>query len=238
MNSIEVIFTPALYPFKQTKESFIAVVIDVLRATTSMVTAFANGVESIIPVSDLEEAKRFKSSGYLVAAERDGKYLEFADYGNSPFDYMNEIVKGKTIVYSTTNGSHSITLTNDAYQTIIASFINATAIVNWIIFQNKPVVILCAGWKNMFNLEDSACAGLLCSKLLSSGKFFTADDSVFAAIDLYSAAQSDLRGYLDKASHRNRLRILGVDDSLEYCLTPDSVDVVPGIVNGRLVKLI
>ena len=236
--SIEVILSPALYPFKQTTRGFITVIIDVLRATTSMVTAFANGVEKIIPVSELDEAKKYKTLGYLVAAERDGKYLDFADFGNSPFDYMNENVQGKTIVYSTTNGSHAIGLASDADETVIAAFNNISAVAKWIIQQEKSVVILCAGWKNTVNLEDTVCAGLLSRKLIVAGIFFTTDDSTNAAIDLYSNAENDLRGYLEKAAHRERLRLLGADDSLDYCLTADSEVVVPGMKGAFLVDLL
>ena len=237
MNTVEVVFSPALYPYKQTQENFIAVVIDVLRATTSMTAALAHGVAKIIPVSDLDEAKTYKSRGYLVAAERDGKYLDFADYGNSPFDYLNNDVVGKTIAYSTTNGSQAINLAGDAQQTIIAALINVTAVTNWLIQQNLPVVVLCAGWKGMFNLEDTACAGLICKGLIESGNFSTTDDATKASILLANEAMKDLPGFIEQASHRDRLRLLGADESLDYCLSVNQVNIVAGMKDGVLIKL-
>jgi 2-phosphosulfolactate phosphatase len=237
VNTVEVVFSPALYPYKQTQENFIAVVIDVLRATTSMTAALAHGVAKIIPVSDLDEAKTYKSRGYLVAAERDGKYLDFADYGNSPFDYLNNDVVGKTIAYSTTNGSQAINLAGDAQQTIIAALINVTAVTNWLIQQNLPVVVLCAGWKGMFNLEDTACAGLICKGLIESGNFSTTDDATKASILLANEAMKDLPGFIEQASHRDRLRLLGADESLDYCLSVNQVNIVAGMKDGVLIKL-
>ena len=237
MNTVEVVFSPALYPYKQTQDTFIAVVIDVLRATTSMTAALAHGVAQIIPVADLQEARALHSQGFLVAAERDGKYLDFADYGNSPFDFMNEGVVGKTIVYSTTNGSQAITLTKDASRTIIAALINIKATTDWLIQQDLPVVILCAGWKGMFNLEDTVCAGLICKGLLESAKFLTTDDATKASIVLADEAIKDLAGFIDQASHRERLRLLGADESLGYCLSVDLVNIVAGLKDGVLIRL-
>lgn len=238
MKTIEVVFSPALYTFKQTNENFIAVIIDVLRATTSMVAAFQYGVKQIIPVSDLVIARDYKSKGYLVAAERDGKCLDFADYGNSPFDYMNEGVLGKTIVYSTTNGTRAINLTNDSQQSVIAAFTNFSAVIHWLIEQDRNVVILCAGWKNMFNLEDSVCAGMITDKLIQSGRFHTSDDAAKASMAMSNVALKNLPAFIEQASHRARLKLLGVDDSLEYCLTVDKAKVVPGIRGGVLVDLL
>lgn len=110
MNTIEVCFTPALFQHKLTQENYIVVVTDILRASTSIVSAFQNKVESIIPVSGPQEAKKYKAEGFLVAAERDGIVLDFADFGNSAFNFMTPEVVGKTIAYSTTNGTKSIQL--------------------------------------------------------------------------------------------------------------------------------
>ena len=93
----------------------IVVIIDILRASSAICTAFANGAASIIPVADVGEAREYKSKGYLVAAERDGFVLDFADFGNSPFNFTREKVEGKTIVYSTTNGTGIINQASSAY---------------------------------------------------------------------------------------------------------------------------
>ncbi len=137
------------------------VIIDILRATSAICTAFENGAASIIPVATIEEARIYKSKGYLVAAERDGYVLDFADFGNSPFNFTREKVAGKTIVYSTTNGTGIINQASNAGNIVIGSFLNLSSLVRWISDRDKNVILFCAGWKNRFNLEDTLCAGAI-----------------------------------------------------------------------------
>ncbi len=181
---LETCFSPALFEGEWHNNS-IVVIIDILRASSAIVTAFANGAASIIPVAGVEEAREYKSKGYLVAAERDGFVLDFADFGNSPFSFTKEKVSGKTIVYSTTNGTGLITLTLSAYMTVIGSFLNIGALTNWLLNQEQDVLLLCAGWKNRFNIEDSVCAGAMAERLMNSNRFTTICDSTTAAIDLW-----------------------------------------------------
>jgi len=239
MNSkrkVEVCFSPALFPYFQDFNS-IVVIADTLRATSAICTAFANGVEKVIPVSDLEEAKEYKRKGFMVAAERDGVVEEFADFGNSPFNFTAERVKGKTVVYSTTNGTQAIQMAKKCYKVIIGSFINLDAICNWMIDQNRNVVILCAGWKNKFSLEDTIFAGSVVEQLLKSENYFTICDSAIAAIDLWSIAKDDLVSYIDKVAQRSRLRKLGLDDVIEYCHIPNITDIIPVLKDGCLVGI-
>ena len=104
---IEVCFSPAVFQYYKDSNA-IAVVIDTLRASSAICNAFQNGVEKLIPVKTIDEARKYKKKGFIVAAERDGYVLDFADFGNSPFNFTEERVKGKTIVYSTTNGTQAI----------------------------------------------------------------------------------------------------------------------------------
>jgi len=104
MRNLETCFSPALYE-EERHLGKLVVIIDILRASSSICAAFENGVSSIIPVATVDEAKAYKSKGYRVAAERDGYVLDFADFGNSPFNFTREKVEGQTIVYSTTNGT-------------------------------------------------------------------------------------------------------------------------------------
>jgi len=225
--SIEVCFSPKLYEHKLTSGSFNVVITDILRATTSICAAFDHGVEKIIPVGGVEKAREYKDKGYIVACERDGKILDFADVGNSPSDFLRDSFKGNTIAYSTTNGTKAINLASDAEEIAIGSFTNLSAIADWITEQDKNIVILCAAWKNLFNLEDSLFAGALSEKLLDTGHFYTECDSVKAALDLWSHARKDLSGYLSKSSHRNRLKHLVSDEDFLYTTTLDSNRVIP-----------
>ncbi len=238
MNSIEVCFTPKLYSEIITKENFIVVMVDILRASTSICAAFGNGVEAIIPVASLEEAKNYKDKGYLVASEREGVVLGFADFGNSAFNFMTEAVRGKTIAYSTTNGTQAIEMAKNADGLTVGSFSNLTALSNWLIAQQKNIVILCAGWKNKFNLEDSIFAGALCECLLQSADFEIHCDSAEAALDLWEIARENPLNYIQKAAHRERLRKLNLDDVLEFTFQVDTTTVVPVLVDGKLKNII
>jgi 2-phosphosulfolactate phosphatase len=233
---LETCFSPALYEADNHTDS-IVVIIDVLRASSSICTAFENGAASIIPVAEIEEAKMYKSKGYLVAAERDGFILDFADFGNSPFNFTREKVEGKTIVYSTTNGTSLINLTRVAYMTVIGSFLNIGALTKWLVKQDRNVLLVCAGWKNRFNLEDTVCAGAIAKILLDSSVFQTKCDSTIASIDLWSLASPDLRGYIEKAAQRSRLRDKNLDDCIDFCLTPDFTDNIPVMKNGKLERI-
>jgi 2-phosphosulfolactate phosphatase len=230
---LETCFSPALYEPERHIDS-IVVVVDVLRASSAICAAFAGGADSVIPVATVEEAREYKSRGFLVAAERDGFVLDFADFGNSPFNFTREKVSGKTIVYSTTNGTGIIKIASSAGNIIIGSFLNISAVALWISQREKDVVLFCAGWKNRFNLEDSVCAGAIAERLMSTSLYSTSCDSTYAALDLWSLAKNDVIGYVEKAAQRSRLRDKGLDDCLGFCLTPDFTDKVPVIRDGIL----
>jgi 2-phosphosulfolactate phosphatase len=233
---IEVCYSPALYSYYR-NDNAIVVVSDILRATTAICAAFENGVKSLIPVAGLDEARVYKKKGYLVAAERDGVVLDFADFGNSPFNFHPDRVRDETIVYSTTNGTQAIKMASDARHVAVGAFINMSALAEWIIGQGNEVLVLCAGWKNRFNLEDSIFAGGLAEILIRSGNFYTDCDSAVASIELWKLARPDLLGFMDKAAHRHRLKKLNLDDILEYSSTPDSTGVIPLLKNSCLVEL-
>jgi 2-phosphosulfolactate phosphatase len=235
--NLEVCFSPALFECHENREA-IVVIIDILRATSAICAAFANGAVSIIPVAEIEEAKRYKSMGYLVAAERDGYVLDFADFGNSPFNFSRNKVEGKTIVYSTTNGTRIIDLASSCYMTVIGSFLNISSLSEWLISKDHDVILFCAGWKNRFNIEDAVCAGAIAEKLITSSCFSTICDSTLAAVDLWVLAKTDLQGYIEKAAQRSRLRDKGLDDCIEFCLTADYTKAIPAMKNGNLVDIL
>lgn len=234
--SLEICFSPAMFPAHADKEA-VAVIIDILRATSSICTAFANGVTRIIPVSSAEEALELKKEGYLVAAERDGFVLDFADFGNSPFNFSPEKVKGRVVAYSTTNGTGLMQMASGCHDVVIGSYLNFTSLCNWLTDQDRKVIIICAGWKNRFNLEDTLFAGAVAEKLLADGGFVTVCDSVHASLDLWHNAKKDILGYTEKAAQRSRLRDKGLDDCLEYCHTFDTTTVIPVLRGGSLVAL-
>lgn len=231
---IETCFSPALFEPDRHIDS-IVVIIDILRATSSICTAIENGAAGIIPVGEVEEARKYKKRGYLLAAERDGYVLDFADFGNSPFNFTRERVEGKTIAYSTTNGTYIINLASQAARVVVGSFLNISALITWIEHENRDVVLFCAGWKNRFNLEDTICDGAFAERLLETSRFDTICDSTLAALDLWSKAKPDLRDYIEKTAQRTRLRDKGLDDCIDFCLTEDFTAKIPVMKNGILV---
>ncbi len=233
---LEICFTPAAFD-AHADSGAIVVIVDVLRATSSICTAFANGVREIIPVTTVEEAREMKSKGFLVAAERDGYVLDFADFGNSPFNFSAEKIKGRSVVYSTTNGTGIMKRASGSHDVVIGSYLNISAVCRWLEEQDRKVIIVCAGWKNRFSLEDAVCAGAMALKLLDGGRFTTICDSVHAATDLWKAAREDLAGYIDKTAQRSRLRAKGLDDCIGYCHTFDMTDAIPVLREGKLVAL-
>jgi len=230
--TIEVCFTPKLFAEITTKDNYIVVLADILRATTSICAAFQSGVKEIIPVASLDEAKELKENGYLVASEQDGKKPDWADFGNSAFNFSPEAIGGKTLVYCTTNGTRALETTKNAGKIAMGAFVNISALADWLVRENKNVVILCSGWKNKFCLEDSLFAGALAEKLLTHPGFVTCCDSAHASMDLWTIARPDLLCYLEKAAHRHRLKKLGLDDVIPYSFTLDITQVIPVFEGG------
>jgi len=230
---IEVCFSPSSYPEFRNEEA-IVVIVDILRATSAIVTAFMNGVRRIIPVATLEEALEYKQKGYLVAAERDGIVRDFADFGNSPYNFKKEIIEGRDIVYSTTNGTHCIKLAYSSYRVLIGSYLNINAIADYVINENHDLLIFCAGWKNKFSLEDTLFAGALAELVLRSNNFRTICDSTIASIDLWNMARENIMDYLEKAAQRHRLKKNKLDDVIGFCHTLNLTQLIPALKGNYL----
>ena len=230
-NKLEVVFSPDLFKYYENPEANV-VIVDILRATSAICTAFQNGVSQIIPVPTREEARKYKHEGYMVAAERDGRVLDFADFGNSPFNFTPEKIGGRKVAYSTTNGTKAIHQARHNKMVVIGSFLNLSAVADLLIEKHSHVLILCAGWKGKFSLEDTIFSGALSEKLLDSGKFYTICDSVTASLDLWKLGKPNIMGYIDKVAQRERLRKLGLDDILEHYHTTDSSKEIPVFHSG------
>lgn len=235
--SLEVCFSPLSWPLFANSGSLV-VVVDIFRASTAICAAFHNGVASIIPVAEVSESEKWKTMGYIVSGERDGKILDCADFGNSPFNFLEPGLKGKTIVMNTTNGTQAIRMVSGGNnQVVIGSFLNLSAVCRFAMDQGKNILVFCAGWKNRFSLEDSLFAGAFVEKILfeGMGRFYTTCDSAIACADLWLLAKGNPLQYIEKAAHRHRLKAMGLDDILEYSLTQDVTQVVPMLADGRLV---
>lgn len=236
---VKIAFTPVLYPlYKQENE--IVVVVDVLRATTAICTAIHHGMTSVIPVQEVEDAHRYTGSHYVHAAERGGAIVEGFSFGNSPLSYINNPdVKGKTLVLTTTNGTQAIHAAKGSAAIVTGAFSNITVLTSWLSRQPHTVCILCAGWKNRFNLEDSLFAGALTERLLQNGFELDVDsDAPYASMVLYQQAAPDVYAFLGTSSHRKRLSKLDLDDDIRYSLECDVAPVVPCLKGEELVDIL
>jgi 2-phosphosulfolactate phosphatase len=232
---IEVCLTPALLGLYDLKNS-IVVVIDILRATSSMVYGIDNGATAIIPVAQVEDCLAYAGHGYLLAAERNGEVVAGYNFGNSPFSYTAERVAGKTVVLTTTNGTKALHMARaTAEQVVIGSFLNLQALCDWLKVQSQDVLLLCAGWKDSANLEDTLFAGAVVKELRA--EFTVFDDSSVIAEDLYGLAENDLGAYMNKSSHSHRLAALNIGEDVKFCLQLNICQAIPVLVGDALVPL-
>ncbi len=234
---VEVIFSPALFEYRQIKENYIIVIADILRATTSICTAFKWGVRSMIPVRTVQEARDYKEKGYIVAGERIEETFEFADFGNGALEFMNDKIKDKDIVHSTTNGTVAITMAKQAEpnEILIGAFSNITSLSDYLLKKEENVLIFCSGWKNSFCIEDTVFAGALLERIIEKGGYINHNDSAYSSIDLWSKTKDKLMEEMQsKASHMNRLKKYKMDDVFPYTYTFDTCNVVPKLYNDRL----
>jgi 2-phosphosulfolactate phosphatase len=173
-----------------------------------------------------------KESGYLIAGERNGEKVEGFDLGNSPFEYMKDEMKNKQVAFTTTNGTQAIAKSTGAKAIIIGSFLNLSAVANYLRSSSNNILILCAGWKGKVNLEDTLYAGALIDLL---GKDIHLEcDAPLMAKHLYDTGKSDMLLFLKNSSHVQRLNRLNIEKDIAFCLMSDQYDVVPMLVDGVL----
>jgi 2-phosphosulfolactate phosphatase len=233
--TVEVVLAPGLFTSFITEKPYVVVVVDVFRATTSICAALDYGVKAIIPVKRIRQARFLKRLGYIVAAERGGKKVRFADLDNSATSFFQPKFKGKEIVYSTTNGTKAIKRGSGATQIVVGSFVNLNALAAWLSKRDENVLIFCAGWKNKVNMEDTLFAGALSDKLINEYGFTTECDSAKMAKHQWDIAKGDILTYIDNASHRNRLRNLVNDELLDYTFKMNTSEIVPILKNYKIV---
>ncbi|RPD50298.1 2-phosphosulfolactate phosphatase [Hymenobacter sediminis] len=238
MPTFDICFSPELLPLFNL-QGRVAVVVDILRATSSIVTALAQGVTHMVPFSELEACRALSVEGYLTAAERDGRQAEGVDLGNSPFGYLDGVVPvhGRAVAITTTNGTRALHLSADADDIVVGAFLNIGAVADYLRKQGKDVVVVCAGWKGNFCLEDTLFGGALAARL--QAEFNTTDsDATLAALDLWQAAQPDAASYLLKSSHVRRLNHLEAHKDMEFCMRQDEYHLVPVFREGKIAPLV
>ena len=205
------------------------VVIDVLRATSVMITALENGAEKIIPVLSVEEAlsttKKLEKDSYLLCGERDAFKIDGFDLGNSPLEYTPDRIKGKTIVMTTTNGTKALQACQDSKEVLIGAFMNAEAVAEK--FLNiKELVLFCAGTRGRFSMDDGMCAAMIISNLSKQKKVYP-DDLGKLLLNTYNYENGNLKVLLKNASHLNYLVENGFEKDVTFCLQKNTTDLIP-----------
>ena len=234
MNQVEICFSPDLIHLHELSGK-IVVVVDIFRATSTMVAALANGISSIKTCADLEGCRAMSAAGYLIAGERNGITAPGFQLGNSPLAYLNGAYAGKKLAMTTTNGTLAISKSVGAEEVLIGAFPNLSATVSYIQSKQKDVVIHCAGWKSKFNLEDSLYAGALAKSLERTHE--SSDDASIAMKTLYEKEGHNLKGFLSQASHAKRLQNHNIDSDIDFCLSLDLFSLVGKVEHGVLTRI-
>jgi 2-phosphosulfolactate phosphatase len=237
---VEVFLTGSTVTGEDVKDR-VVVVVDVLRASATIVTALHNGARAVVPVADMEMAGKLASnmdsSSYLLGGERGGIKIEGYQAGNSPFEYAPEVVEGKTVILNTTNGTNALVAARGAGLLLVGSFLNASRVAEVIKEAGRDAVIVCAGWRNRISLEDTLCAGLLLSLLWDDSSPGLVSDAAHTAYSLYHHDEDQLDVALRRSNHAQRLVAMGAGEDVDYCLRRDALPVVPVFGDSRLTLL-
>jgi len=212
------------------------VVVDVFRATTTIITALHNGCREVIPVAGIEEAiafsRNYDKNAFLLGGERNTHKIDGFDLSNSPLEYTRQTVEGRTILMTTTNGTKAVRKTHEAKVVLIAGFVNVDAIATYLYNLGEDVVFVCAGTDGKFSLEDILAVGALLSGLKNMGKEITLDDLGFVCVHMYEMYKNDIKEFLKETNHYRRLINEKLENDIDACLDINSIPVVPAYKDG------
>ena len=234
--NIEVIPSPALYPYYDTANT-IVVMVDAIRASATIATAFHYGINHIVPLDDIELTRTYREKGYLISAERNADKVEGFDKGNSPFEFMDEDINNQYLAMTTTNGTKAIRAANGFNSLVVGGFVNFNAVYNYLLQSGQHITVLCSGWKLRVNVEDQLFAGKLAEALFNTGEFQPASDASTMAQSLYKQSSHDLYTSIMQYSPR----LAGKEDYLgrdiDYCLKEQNISTVPLYRDGKITAL-
>lgn len=213
-----------------------AVVVDVLRATTSIVVAFQHGCRSILPVASAEEAERARAAapGALLAGEQGGQRIPGFDLGNSPREFSREVVGGREVILTTSNGTKTLRAVGGGRTVAIGAFQNRSAVGDWLVGRGADSLIVCSGYEGGFSLEDAVCAGAIVDRAVNVSSRLTLGDGARACQTLWARFGSDLPRLLPNTAWGQRMVALGFGPDMEACARVDVTDVVPVLEGGRI----
>jgi len=230
--ALEVCLSPALLHLYDLSQK-IVVVIDVLRATSTICTALYHGAQKVIPVDSVEKCMEIgRQLEAVTAGERDGHIAPGLEHGNSPLEYPASFIRDKVLVLTTTNGTRLLHMAKDAEEIIIGSFLNLSLVCEYLISRKRPVMLACAGWKDRINLEDTLLAGAIIHRIKTH--FDIQCDAALIAEKLYEGTHKHLMHHMQQASHYKRLTRHGFEKDIAYCLTIDGAAVLPVYRDGAI----
>lgn len=216
------------------------VVIDVLRATSVIVTALANGARSVNAVAEVDTARSLQrnnpAGSVILGGERNALPIAGFDLGNSPLQYTKDIVMGKKIILTTTNGTKALAAMSHVKPLYIGSFLNGLAIAKALANLRQDAILICSGTRNQYTLDDLACAGHIAFHLSKLVPYLVLDDLAFSARFLYQEHRNNLKTLISHASHFSYLQSLGLEADIDYSLQVDVIDIVPQVI-GEIISL-
>ena len=234
---IDVILTAADIQPEKIKDK-IVVIIDVLRATSVMITALANGAKAVYPYKDIESVleNSKKSKSFVLGGERKGLKIEGFDFGNSPLEYTKEAVSGKDMFMTTSNGTRAIeNSANGSKKLFIAAFLNVESVAKKILEENDDTVIICSGTDNNFSLDDALCAGEIIRRVKEKNRDIQLTD-ISLAMKRLAETSLGIEETLEGSKHFEYLKTIGFYGDMNHCFTMDMFDIVPEYKNGVITK--
>jgi len=234
---LDICFSPDLLPLYDLRGR-VAVIVDILRASSTIVTALGEGVTHVFPVASLEECTAYgQQYGCLTAAEREGLPAAGFDLGNSPFGFLDAArpVRGRALAISTTNGTAALRHSLAAEAVVVGAFLNLAAVADFAWRRQRDVLVVCAGWKGQFCLEDTVFGGALAERLAADFDIVSSD-ATLAARHLWEQGKADLSAYLLQSAHVRRLNSLEASQDFDFCMQVDTyANVLPVWHEDRLV---
>jgi len=232
---LDVLLLPHELPARPRPE-FTAVVVDVLRATTSIVVAFQHGCRSIRPVANVAEAQRVHRAApdAVLAGEEGGRRIRGFDLGNSPREFTREVVSGRNVILTTSNGTKTLRAVGGDRTVAIGAFLNRSAVGSWLVARGTNSLIVCSGYEGVFSLEDAVCAGAIVDGATSVATGLVLGDGAQACRVLWERFGADLLRLLPETDWGQRILAMGLGPDIEVCARVDVTDVVPTMEGDRI----
>jgi len=240
LNNIDVFFSVQSFQEEDLRGKT-AVIIDVLRASSTIITALSNQAKQIIPVGDMEEASKLSrtidSNDFLLCGEKDGQKIDGYDLGNSPLEYTSDKVKDKKLILNTSNGTKAIKKAHVALHVYIGTFLNLESLAGALTAHDEEMVLVCSGWRGRLSLEDILFAGALIHKLGNGTLPEDAKDGAKVAFGLYEKFGHDLVNIIKKTDHANRLKDMVTEEEIEFCCNESEFNVIPQFKDGIITNV-